>query len=190
MTIVKLTDGTTINASEVVLENGVLKITTAEHTVEELAEIFSNKENTSMITLLTPARVVSGYKTGFTSFAGINYNPEGFKTVELFQPKDVTEARIANAEAAANFAKVTAVNAKETANSASMAAESANETANNANATAESASETANSANATAAHANDTANSAMESATALESSVIDTQLAVAELAELVVGGIE
>ena len=98
MTKIKLVDGTIINASEVELINGVFKITTSEHTVEELAELFSNKENTSKIVLLTESEKESGYKVGFTSFAGIRYDAEGNKTIELFQPADVTEARLANAE--------------------------------------------------------------------------------------------
>lgn len=103
MTKIKLTDGTIINASNVEVVNGTLKITTTENTVEGLAEIFSDKSKTNYITLLTDSDKECGYKTGFTSFAGINYDAEGNKTVELFQPKDVTEARIANAEAAANM---------------------------------------------------------------------------------------
>lgn len=105
MTKIKLTDGTIINASTVEVVNGTLKITTAEKTVEELAEIFNDKGNTNLITLLTESGKECGYKTGFTSFAGITYDAEGNKTVELFQPKDLTEARIANAEATANIAK-------------------------------------------------------------------------------------
>lgn len=104
MTKVKLVNGTIINASTVEVVNGCLKITTSEHTVEELAELFANKENTSLITLMTESEIESGYKTGFTSFAGINYDAEGVKTVELFQPVDITEARIANAEGNANQA--------------------------------------------------------------------------------------
>ena len=100
MTKIKLSNGTTINANSVELVNGILKITTAEKTVEELAEIFSNKENTSKITLMTASEIETGYKTGFTSFVGINYDSEGIKTVELFQPKDVTEKRLADAEGA------------------------------------------------------------------------------------------
>lgn len=99
MTKIKLTDGTIINASDVEVVNGTLKITTAEKTVEELAELFRNFENTNYITLLTEGGKECGYKTGFTSFAGITYDAEGNKTVELFQPKNITEARIANAEA-------------------------------------------------------------------------------------------
>ena len=98
MTKIKLTNGTVIDASEVEVVNGTLKITTTDHTVEELAEIFSNKNNTSYITLMTESEKVSGYKTGFTSFAGINYDVDGNKTVELFQPKDVTESRLSNVE--------------------------------------------------------------------------------------------
>ena len=37
MTKVKLADNTIINASSVELSNGILKITTTDHTVEELA---------------------------------------------------------------------------------------------------------------------------------------------------------
>lgn len=111
MTKIKLTNGTIINAETVELVNGTLKITTNEHTVEELAKLFSNKENTSLITLMTESSIESGYKEGFTSFAGITYDSEGLKTVELFQPKDVTEARISSAEATANLASNNAENA-------------------------------------------------------------------------------
>lgn len=154
MTKIKLANGTIINANSVELVNGVLMIATTEHTVEELAEIFSNKENTSLITLMTKSGVESGHKKGFTSFAGINYDAEGVKTVELFQPKDVTEARISNAEAAANLASANAA-----------------------------------SANSNAASANSTALDANKKAEELESSIIDTQLAMAELAEILTGGI-
>lgn len=102
MTKIKLTNGTVINADSVELNNGILRITTKEHTVEELATLFSDKSNTSRITLMTEGGVETGYKTGFTSFAGINYDADGVKTVELFQPKDVTEARLSNVEATAN----------------------------------------------------------------------------------------
>ena len=108
MTKIKLVDGTIINASSVELVNGVLKITTTEGTVEELAALFSDKSNTSLITLLTESEVESGFKTGFTSFAGITYAEDGTKTVELFQPADATEARISSAEGAANAANDTA----------------------------------------------------------------------------------
>ena len=101
MTKIKLVDGTIINAESVELVKGVLQIiVNTTITVEELAEIFSDKENTSLITLMTESGIESGYKTGFTSFAGINYDAEGVKTVELFQPKDVTEERLADAEGA------------------------------------------------------------------------------------------
>lgn len=105
MTKIKLVDETIINASNVEVVNGTLKITTTENTVEKLAEIFSDKSKTSLIALLTESGKECGYKTGFTSFAGITYDAESNKTVELFQPKDVTEARISNAEATANMAK-------------------------------------------------------------------------------------
>lgn len=102
MTKIKLTNGTVINADSIDLSNGVLRITTSELTVEELAALFSDKNNTSCITLMTEGGLETGYKTGFTSFAGINYDADGTKTVELFQPKDVTEARLSNVEAATN----------------------------------------------------------------------------------------
>lgn len=98
MTKVKLVDGIIINATDVIFENGILKISTIEHTVEELAELFSNKENTSLITFMTESEIETGYKVGFTSFAGINYSEEGIKTVEIFQPIDALEARVSNAE--------------------------------------------------------------------------------------------
>ena len=102
MTKIKLTNGEIINAESVELTNGILKITTKERTVEELATLFSDKNNTNLITLMTVGGTETGFKTGFTSFAGINYSEDGTKTVELFQPKDVTEARLSNVEAAAN----------------------------------------------------------------------------------------
>lgn len=104
MTKVRLADGTIVNASSVELVSGVLKITATDYTVEYLAALFSDKSKTSLITLLTESEKESGYKTGFTSFAGIAYSPEGVKTVELYQPADVTEARISNVEGAANAA--------------------------------------------------------------------------------------
>lgn len=104
MTKIKLSDETIIDAVSVELIGGALKISTNELTVEELAEIFSNKENTSLIILMTESEIETGYKTGFTSFAGIDYDSEGLKTVKLFQPVDVTEARVANAEGSANEA--------------------------------------------------------------------------------------
>lgn len=94
MTKVKLLNDVIVNASKVELDNGVLKITTTEGTVEELAELFSNPENTERITLLTESEIESGYKTGFISFAGIMYEADGVKTVELFQPVDTTDDRI------------------------------------------------------------------------------------------------
>lgn len=101
MTQIKLNNGKVINADSVELVDGVLKITTAELTVEELATLFSDKNNTSLITLMTESGIETGFKSGFTSFAGINY-ADGLKTIELFQPKDVTEARLSDVEARAN----------------------------------------------------------------------------------------
>ena len=113
MTIIKLSNGITINASAVEVVNGVLKITTNEYSVEELAEIFKDKNKTNLITLMTESEKVSGYKTGFTSFAGINYDADGNKTVELFQPKDVTESRLSNVEGnTERLAEDTTVNAE------------------------------------------------------------------------------
>lgn len=99
MTKIKLANDIIIDAESVELVSGVLKISTTELTVEELAELFSNKENTSLITLMTAANVECGYKEGFTSFAGIDYDADGMKTVELFQPVSVIEQRMSNAEA-------------------------------------------------------------------------------------------
>ena len=104
---IKLVDGTIIEILEKSLINGILKISTKEKTVEELAELFSNKENTSYIATLSRNDVEIGFNKGFTSFAGITYDTDGIKTVELFQPKDVTEARIANLEGATNETKNT-----------------------------------------------------------------------------------
>lgn len=114
MTKVKLVDKTIINATEVKIENGILKISTVFSSVEELAEMFVNKENTNLITFLTETEIESGFKVGFTSFLGINYDADGVKTVELAQPVDVNEARISNAEGLANqsLAKATELEKK------------------------------------------------------------------------------
>ena len=114
MTKIKLVNGVVINAEEVKIENGILKITTVENTVEELAEMFANKENTNLITFLTETEIESGFRVGFTSFLGINYDADGVKTVELAQPIDVNEARISNAEGLANqsLAKATELEEK------------------------------------------------------------------------------
>ena len=98
MTKIKLVNGTIVNAETVEVVNGVLKISTIEATVEELAELFGNKDNTSHIILMTESGKESGFKDGFTSFAGISYDADGLKTIELFQPRDVTEVRISNIE--------------------------------------------------------------------------------------------
>ena len=102
---IKLLDGTILDITETSLINGTLKISTKDKTVEELAELFSNKENTNCIAILTRNEKEIGYKIGFTSFAGITYDTERVKTVELFQPKDVTEARISNLEGVTNETK-------------------------------------------------------------------------------------
>lgn len=115
MTKIKLSDGTIINASTVEVVNGVLKITTSEHTVEELAELFSDKEKTAKITLLTESGVESGYKEGFTNFAGIYYTADGEKTVELLY-SDPIDTRISCAEAAAEQASEKASEVEETVN--------------------------------------------------------------------------
>ena len=104
---IKLVDGTIIEILEKSLINGILKISTKEKTVEELAELFSNKENTNYIATLSRNDVEIGFNKGFTSFAGITYDTDGIKTVELFQPKDVTEARISNLEGVTNETKNT-----------------------------------------------------------------------------------
>ncbi len=104
MTKIKLTNGAIICASAVEFVGGILKITTTDHTVEELAEMFSDKENTSLLTLMTESEIETGIQKGFTSFAGIDYDSEGVKTVKLFQPVDATESRIANVEGTANQA--------------------------------------------------------------------------------------
>ena len=104
MTKIKLVNGTIVNAESVEVVNGTLKISTTDLTVEELATIFSDKANTNHIELLTEGGTVSGYKTGFTSFAGITYNADGLKIVELFQPVDISEKRISDAEGSANAA--------------------------------------------------------------------------------------
>ena len=152
---VKLLNGTIISAQTVELVEGVLKITTTEHTVEELAEMFSDKENTNLITLMTESGIETGFQTGFTSFAGILYGADETKTVQLFQPVDVTESRISNAEGVANAANSMAESAKTTA-------ESSNQMVSDLS----------------------TKNSD------LESELTNTQLAVAELAELLAGGAE
>lgn len=88
MTKVKLVNGTIINAESVELVNGVLRIATTELSVEELASLFSNDAITNCITLMTESGKDFGYKTGFTSFAGIQYLADGVKVIEMFQPID------------------------------------------------------------------------------------------------------
>ncbi len=102
MTKIKLADGTILIVSDIKMVSGVLNITTSDKTVEELAAIFSNTSKTNLITLLTENEIETGYKTGFTSFAGINYDADGTKTIELFQPIDASELRISSAEGVAN----------------------------------------------------------------------------------------
>lgn len=162
MTKIKLTDGTIINASNVEVVNGVLKITTNEYSVEELAEIFKDKSKTNLITLMTESEKESGYKTGFTSFAGINYDADGNKTVELFQPKDLTEARIANAEATANMAKEAANSIQETTSSVNSKVTELEEMTANTN----------------------------EKVSSIETDITDIQLAIVEIYESSAGGIE
>lgn len=117
MTKIKLLDGTIINADGVAVVRGALNIVVSDNiTVEKLAELFSNKENTSLITLMTESGVESGYKVGFTSFAGINYDEAGNKTIELFQPVDELENRVANAEGVANSANTKAAELEATVN--------------------------------------------------------------------------
>ena len=101
---IKLVDGTILDCEAVELVNGALHIVTTDKTVEELAELFTDKEKTSRIVLMTESGIESGFKVGFTSFAGITYAEDGKKTVELFQPADTTEARISSAEGAAQTA--------------------------------------------------------------------------------------
>ena len=103
---IKLSDGTIINISEIDLVNGVLNISTYEHTVEELVEMFSNKEKTNLIIVMSDTGVENGRKLGFTSFGGIHYGANGLKTVELFQPVSDLEHRVAEAEG-----KITQTNA-------------------------------------------------------------------------------
>ena len=100
MTIILLADGTIIHASEVDLSNGILRITTNDLPVEELAALFSDKSKTSLIKMLTESGMESGYEVGFTSFAGIQYGADGLKTVALFQPVDELEHRVSETEAA------------------------------------------------------------------------------------------
>ena len=155
MTKIKLVNGTIISAQTVELVEGVLKMTTTEHTVEELAEMFSDKENTNLITLMTESGIETGFQTGFTSFAGILYGADETKTVQLFQPVDVTESRISNAEGVANAANSMAESAKTTAESSNqMVSDLSNKNSD------------------------------------LASELTNTQLAVAELAELIAGGAE
>lgn len=105
MTKIKLVDGTIFSAEKVEIVNGTLQLTVIDDvSVEDLADAFSDKNNTCHITLLTESGKESGFKTGFTSFAGIMYNADCSKTVQMFQPKDVTERRISDAEGKANQA--------------------------------------------------------------------------------------
>jgi hypothetical protein len=101
MTKIKLVNGEILKVNTIELINGILNISIEENTVEELAELFSNKQNISKIIFMTENEEETGYKEGFTSFAGINYI-DGIKTIQLFQPKDVTETRLLNVETTTN----------------------------------------------------------------------------------------
>lgn len=139
MTKIKLADGTILICDSVELIHGVLKINTKEKSVEELATIFSDKSKTNNIIFLTESDKESGYKTGFTSFAGITYNPDGAKVIELFQPADVTEARISQAEGKANTSVATVERAVETADMATLEAKNASTKADTVQANLDSA---------------------------------------------------
>ena len=99
---IKLANGTVISVSNIDSSDRTLKISTTDFTVEELAEMFSNKENTNYIVIMTESEKETGFKIGFTSFAGINYDNDGVKTIELFQPIDDMEARVSNIEGVAS----------------------------------------------------------------------------------------
>lgn len=102
---IKLTNDLIISIENIELINGTLTISIREgFTVDELITIFSDINNTSVIAIMTEDETEVGMKIGFTSFAGINYHADGLKIVELFQPVDETEARLAQAEAATNLA--------------------------------------------------------------------------------------
>lgn len=99
---IKLANGTVISVSNIDSSDRTLKISTTDFTVEELADMFSNKENTNYIVIMTESEKETGFKIGFTSFAGINYDNNGVKTIELFQPIDDMEARVSNIEGVAS----------------------------------------------------------------------------------------
>ena len=105
---VKLVDGTLLSAESIELINGVLKISTRDNTVDGLVGLFSDPANTHTIVILTNDDVECERKIGFTSFAGIHYSADGLMTVEMFQPTDDMELRVASAEAAASAANSTA----------------------------------------------------------------------------------
>ena len=119
MTKVKLVNGTIFSADKVEIVNGTLQITVIDDvSVEDLADAFSDKYNTCHITLLTESGKESGFKVGFTSFEGIMFNADCSKTVQMFQPKDVTEERISHAEGLAieaSKASIAAYNSSEDA---------------------------------------------------------------------------
>lgn len=169
MTKIKLTNGTVIDASNIEVVNGTLKITTSEHTVEELAEMFVNFENTNYITLMTESGTPCGYKTGFTSFAGITYDAEGNKTVELFQPKNVTEAKIASAAAVANMVNEKMMASESDITTMRLALDETTAKANNVE--------------TNIAIAN-------EKVSSIETDITDIQLALVEIYESTVGGNE
>ena len=126
----KLSNGTVLNISNIEVVYGALKISTPDFTVEELAELFSAKENTALITIMTAAEQATGYKTGFTSFSGIQYDADGTKTIELFQPVDVTEQRLSNAESNIILANEAASNASAKADGTDAKVSSLEETIN------------------------------------------------------------
>lgn len=121
---IKLTSGTILTATFMELADGILSMSFADKTVEELAILFNDKSNTSRIMILTDEEEEVGFEAGFTSFAGITYDGNGVKTVRLFQPADATEVRISQAESAANAA----IEAAQKANAATKELETLNAT--------------------------------------------------------------
>lgn len=113
MTKIKLTDDTIIEASSVELVHGALRITTPKMTVEKLAKLFKDTTKTCLMKLLTEGDEEIGYREGFTSFAGIEYDTAGNKTIVMFQPADSTENRVALLEATnAKVLETTATNSE------------------------------------------------------------------------------
>ena len=107
----KLVDGTIYDISRAEIIEGRLEIDMLEKTAEEVQAIFSTPGNLREIELLTSEEDIFSELQGWTKLGEVMLSGE-VKTAILTQPADVTEERVANAEAKATAANAAAVRAE------------------------------------------------------------------------------